>query len=59
MPVSLPEQIMLEVMQMTDYQKAKVLAFARALRQMENTDITALMESIVAENEEAFKALAE
>ena len=59
MPVSLPEQIMLEIMQMTDPQKARVLAFARALRQKEDRDIIALMESIVAENEEAFKALAE
>lgn len=57
--MSLPEQIMLEVMQMTDPQKAKVLAFARALRQKEDKDITALVESIVAENEEAFKGLAE
>ena len=57
--MSLPEQIMLEVMQMTDPQKAKVLAFARALRQKEDRVITALMESIVAENEEAFRELAE
>ena len=57
--MGLLEQIMLEVMQLTDPQKAKVLAFARALRQKEDRDIIALMESIVAENEEAFKALAE
>ena len=56
--MSLPEEIMLEVMQMTDAQKAEVLDFARALRQKEDKDITALMESIVSENEEAFKELA-
>ena len=57
-PVSLPEEIMVEVMQMTDAQKAEVLDFARALRRKEDSDITALMESIVAENEVAFKELA-
>ena len=57
-PVSLPEEIMVEVMQMTDAQKAEVLDFAKALRRKEDNDITALMESIVAENEEAFKELA-
>lgn len=57
--MSLPEEIMMEVMQMTDPQKEKVLAFARALRQMEDKDMTELMESIVTENEEAFKGFAE
>ena len=56
--MSLPEEIMVEVMQMTDAQKAAVLDFARALRRKEDSDITALMESIVTENEEAFKELA-
>ena len=56
--MSLPEEIMVEVMRMTDAQKAEVLDFARALRQKEDKDITALMESIVSENEEAFKELA-
>ena len=56
--MSLPEEIMMEVMQMTDAQKAEVLDFARALRQKEDSDITALMESIVTENEEALKELA-
>ena len=56
--MSLPEEIMTEVMKMTDVQKAEVLDFARALRRKEDSDITALMESIVAENEEAFKELA-
>ncbi len=59
MHVGLLEQIMLEVMQLTDPQKAKVLAFARALRKKEDKDISALMESIVDENEEALKILAE
>ena len=58
MPMSLPEEIMTEVMKMTDVQKAEVLDFARALRRKEDSDITALMESIVAENEEAFRELA-
>ncbi len=57
--MGLLEQIMLEVMQLTDPQKAKVLAFARALRKKEDKDISALMESIVDENEEALKILAE
>ena len=57
-PVSLPEEIMVEVIQMTDAQKAEVLDFARALRRKEDSDITALMESIVTENEEVFKELA-
>ena len=57
--MGLLEQIMLEVLQLTDPQKAKVLAFARALRKKEDKDISALMESIVTENEEAFKGLAE
>ena len=56
--MSLPEEIMVEVMQMTDAQKAEVLDFVRALRRKEDIDITALMESIVTENEEAFKELA-
>ena len=56
--MSLPEEIMTEVMKMTDVQKAEVLDFARAIRRKEGSDITALMESIVAENEEAFKELA-
>ena len=55
--MSLPEEIMVEVMQMTDAQKAEVLDFARALRRKEDSDITAMMESIVTENEEAFKEL--
>ena len=55
--MSLPEEIMVEVMQMTDAQKAEVLDFAKALRRKEDSDITALMESIVAENEVAFKEL--
>ena len=58
MPVSLHEQIVLEVMQMTDAQKAEVLEFAKALRRKDDRDITALMKSIVAENEVAFKDLA-
>ena len=57
--MGLLEQIMLEVMQLTDPQKAKVLAFARAFRKKEDKDISALMESIVDENEEALKILAE
>ena len=56
--MSLPEEIMAEVMQMTDAQKAEVLDFARALRRKEDSAMTALMESIVTENEEAFKELA-
>ena len=56
--MSLPEEIMAEVMQMTHAQKAEVLDFARALRRKKESDITALMESIVTENEEAFKELA-
>ena len=56
--MSLPEEIMLEVMQMTDVQKAEVLDFARALRRKEDKDATVLMESIVSENVEALKELA-
>ena len=56
--MSLPEEIMEEIMRMTDAQKAEVLDFARALRRKEDSDMTALMESIVSENEEAFKELA-
>ena len=56
--MSLPEEIMVEVMQMTDAQKAEVLNYARALRQKEDSDISALMQSVVSENEEAFKELA-
>ena len=56
--MSLPEEIMVEVMQMTDAQKAEVLDFARALRRKEDKDATVLMESIVLENVEALKELA-
>ena len=56
--MSLPEEIMMEVMRMTDAQKAEVLDFAKALRQKEESDITAMMEAIVTENEEAFRELA-
>ena len=56
--MSLPEEIMVEVMRMTDAQKAEVLNYARALRQKEDSDISALMQSVVSENEEAFKELA-
>ena len=57
--MSLPEEIMVEVMQMTDTQKAEVLDFAKALRRREDSDITVLMDSIVTENEEALRELAE
>lgn len=56
--MSLPEEIMTEVMKMTDAQKHEVLDFAKALRLKDARDTTTLMESIVAENEEAFKELA-
>ena len=56
--MSLTEEIMTEVMKMTDAQKHEVLDFAKALRLKDARDTTALMESIVAENEEAFKELA-
>ena len=56
--MSLSEEIMVEVMRMTDAQKAEVLNYARALRQKEDSDISALMQSVVSENEEAFKELA-
>ncbi len=56
--MSLPEEIMTEVMKMTDAQKHEVLDFAKALRMNDARDTTTLMESIVAENEEAFKELA-
>ena len=56
--MSLPEEMMVEVMQMTDAQKAEDMDFARALRRKEDSDIIAMMASIVAENEEAFKKLA-
>ena len=56
--MSLPEEIMTEVMKMTDAQKYEVLDFAKALRSKDARDTTALMEPIVAENEEAFKELA-
>ncbi len=48
----------MEVMQMTDAQKAKILDFVNTLPQKEDSNIAALMESIVMENEEAFKELA-
>ncbi len=56
--MSLPEEIMTEVMKMTDAQKHEVLDFAKALRLKDARDTTTRMESIVAENEEAFKELA-
>ncbi len=56
--MSLPEEIMTEVMKMTDAHKHEVLDFAKALRLKDARDTTTLMESIVAENEEAFKELA-
>lgn len=56
--MNLHEEIMEEVMRMTDAQKAEALGFARALRQKEDKDITTVMESIVGENAEAFKELA-
>ena len=56
--MSLSEEIMVEVMRMTDAQKAEVLNYARALRQKEDSDISALMQSVVSENEEAFQELA-
>ena len=56
--MSLPEEIMTEVMKMTDAQKYEVLDFAKALRQKDERETTALMEAIVSENEEAFKELA-
>ena len=56
--MSLPEEILLEIMQMTDDQKHEVLDFAKALRANSTSATTELMELIVSENEEAFKELA-
>ncbi len=56
--MSLPEAIMTEVMKMTDAQRYELLDFAKALRQKDERETTALMEAIVSENEEAFKELA-
>ena len=53
--MSLPEEIMIEVMKMTDAQQYEVLDFARVLRQKEQHETTEMMEAIVAENEEAFR----
>ena len=56
--MSLPEEIMNEVMMMTDEQKYEVLDLAKALRQKEKRDLSALIDKIITENEEAFKELA-
>ena len=56
--MSLPEEIMTEVSNITDAHQYAVLDFAKALRLKDAREATALMESIVAENEEAFKELA-
>lgn len=56
--MSLPEEIMIEVMKMSDAQKYEVLDFAKALRLKEQRETTELMEAIVTENEEAFRELA-
>lgn len=55
--MSLLEEIMNEVMMMTDEQKYEVLDFAKALRQKEKRDLSALIDEIITENEEAFKEL--
>ena len=56
--MSLPEEIMVEVQAMNDMQKREVLDFARFLRQKEERELDALMDSIIDENMEAFKELA-
>ena len=56
--MSLPEEIMIEVMKMTDAQKSGVLDFAKALRRKEQRETTEMMETIVTENEGAFRELA-
>ena len=56
--MSLPEEIMDEVMQMTDAQKHEVLDYARALRRKDARELTEMMEAIVTENDEAFRELA-
>ena len=56
--MGLPEEIMDEVMQMTDAQKHEVLDYARALRRKDARELTEMMEAIVTENDEAFRELA-
>ena len=53
--MSVPEEIMVEVQAMNDMQKREVLDF---LRQKEERELDALMDSIIDENMEAFKELA-
>lgn len=52
------EENMPEVMKMTDAQKYEVLDFAKAPRLKDACDTTAVMESVVTENEEALRELA-
>ena len=52
-------EIMMEIMQMTNAQKEEVLSFDKALRHKEDRSVSTMMETVVTENEEAFRELAE
>ncbi|MDY5772466.1 MAG: hypothetical protein SPK32_03380 [Bacteroidaceae bacterium] len=57
--MNLDAEIMMEIMQMTNAQKEEVLSFAKALRHKEDRSVSTMMETVVTENEEAFRELAE
>ena len=57
--MNLYAEIMMEIMQMTNAQKEEVLSFAKALRHKEDRSVSTMMETVVTENEEAFRELAE
>lgn len=56
--MSIPEEIMNELMALPDAKKQEVLDFARYLRIKEEIAVDAVMDSIITENFEAFKELA-
>ena len=57
--MNLDAEIMMEIMQITNAQKEEVLSFAKVLRHKEDRSVSTMMETVVTENEEAFRELAE
>lgn len=56
--VSIPEEIMREVNRLPGERQQRVLDFVHRLRQREDAEISALMDKMIGEDEEALRALA-
>ncbi len=56
--MSLPEEIMMELEELTDQQKQEVLDFARFLRRKEDREFRELISGLIDENIVALKELA-